>query len=377
MHLAVDLQDGQLPAERPGTGACAPGRAGKPAARYDNFLYVLKKLHILVADYRKDLMIKKQLLGDLPVASVIRTLIYYDVFNYPLSEDEIMGNSALLPDETSRLKQILDMLTREGVIYRVNGYYSLSDDPDRVRHRLQGNRKAVKWMKKAKWFSGLISSFPFVRGVSVSGSLSKGFLGRDPDIDYFIITSPNRLWLARTLLVAFKKIFLLNSYRYFCVNYFIDTDNLEIEEKNLFTATEIVTMIPMYGNGIKEDFFSSNRWIESYYPNYTMRQLDDLRSADAGGIKWALECLLNNRFGDWLDTRFMKMTVDHWHKKFRDRYTEEEFRLVFKSGRRISKHHPGNFQKKVMEEFNRRKVMLEKQKGLDLGNVSFHVEGSR
>ncbi|MEZ5195381.1 MAG: hypothetical protein R2764_02960 [Bacteroidales bacterium] len=86
-------------------------------------------------------------------------------------------------------------------------------------------------MLKAKRFSTFISNFPYVRGISLSGSLSKGYIGDDPDIDYFIITKENRLWLSCTMLIAFKKIFLFNSCKYFCVNYFIDTNNLEIEEK--------------------------------------------------------------------------------------------------------------------------------------------------
>ena len=96
-----------------------------------------------------------------------------------------------------------------------------------------------------------------------------------------------------------------------------------------------------------------------------------------GGLKRLLEFFLDNRFGDWLDTRFMEMTVRHWQKKFSHSYTNEEFRLVFKSGKRISKHHPSNFQKKVLKEFNRRKLRLEEEKNLDLSNIVFHVEEAR
>ena len=85
--------------------------------------------------------------------------------------------------------------------------------------------------------------FPFVRGVFLSGSISKGFMSESDDIDYFIITAPGRLWLTRTLLILFKKIFLFNSFRNFCLNYFIDSENLYIPEHNRYTATEIVFLI--------------------------------------------------------------------------------------------------------------------------------------
>lgn len=307
------------------------------------------------------------------MASVIRTLIYYDVFNYPLTAREILDISTMLPEEEKTCLSILDTLVEEGILFHVNGYYSLRDNPECINSRIQGNKKADRWMKKARRFSRLIAHFPYVRGVSVSGSLSKGFLGDDPDIDYFIITKPGRLWLARTMLVLFKKIFLLNSYRYFCINYFIDSENLEIEEKNLFTATEIITMIPMYGNGVKEKFYRSNHWIHSYYPNYTRKNHFSAEDSKNGLIKRLIEFILNARLGDWLDRKFMNVTINHWRKKFHDRFNEEEFQLIFKSDRKISKHHPQNFQMKVRSEFEKRKNKLEKENKIDLQKVAFQL----
>ena len=91
--------------------------------------------------------------------------------------------------------------------------------------------------------------------MGISGSLSKGYYDDDGDIDFFIITSPKRLWIARTFLILYKKIFLLNSRKYFCVNYFISSNALEIEEKNIFTATELTTLLPMFGNGSFHKFY--------------------------------------------------------------------------------------------------------------------------
>ena len=315
----------------------------------------------------------EDILNKEPAISVIRTLIYYDVFDYPLSLQEILGNSVLAPAERLKLTQILDLLTDRGIVFNIDGYYSLTNDPSKVKARIKGNNKALRWMEKAKWFAGLISRFPYIRGVSVSGSLSKGFLGNDPDIDYFIITQPNRLWLARTFLVAFKKVFLLNSYKYFCINYFIDTESLEIEEQNLFTATEIVTMIPMSGNGLKDEFLNCNGWINKYYPNYSKTNNFTLQENKKGPGNSFLEFFLNNSLGDRLDSYFMKITTRHWKKKFGDKFPEEEFRLVFKSNKRISKHHPRNFQKKVLVEFEKRKARLENEMNINLENVVFQL----
>ena len=71
-----------------------------------------------------------------------------------------------------------------------------------------------KAIKRAKF----ISKFPYIENVSISGALSKNYYNNDGDIDFFLITQPNRLWIARTLLIIYKKMFLLNSRKYFCVN---------------------------------------------------------------------------------------------------------------------------------------------------------------
>jgi len=304
--------------------------------------------------------------------SILRTLVYFDIFDYPLTENEIFNNSDYPEENKSQCKKSLDLLVEQGVIYKLQNFYSIVCDQAKVANRLKGNRKASEWMKKAHWFSNLISGFPYVRGVSVSGSLSKGFLGKNPDIDYFIITHPNRLWLSRTLLVIFKKIFLLNSYKYFCINYFIDSNNLEIEEKNLFTATEIVTMIPLFGNGIKERFFEQNKWVKNYYPNYKREVFSDSVKEKAGFFKMFCEKILDNRFGDWLDTYFMNKTTSHWNKKFHHKFSQEEFDLVFKSSKKISKHHPRNYQSIVYQEYDKRIKEIEKKFQINMDSMSFN-----
>lgn len=298
--------------------------------------------------------------------AVLRTLAYYDIFNYPLTERDIAQSCPGLKNSLNPYKNALINLTEKGIIFKFGNYYSLTDNHQNVKDRIAGNDRAKTWMKKAYRFSRLIAGFPFVRSVALSGSLSKGFIGDDPDIDYFIITEPNRLWLARTMLVVFKKIFLLNSYKYFCINYFIDTENLEIEEKNLFTATEVTTLKPIYGAEFARKFFEKNRWVEHYFPHFNITGLEQIGSSRTFGIKRFIEMMLTGKHGDWLDTRFMKITIDHWSSKFGNRYSPEEFNLVFKSSKKISKHHPQNFQKKVLQEYNRKLLDLKEKFNIEI-----------
>jgi hypothetical protein len=65
----------------------------------------------------------------------------------------------------------------------------------------------------------------------------------------FITTAKNRLWIARTLMHGLKKLtFLFNKQHYFCMNYYVDeVQQLQIREKNIYTAIEVATLMPSTG----------------------------------------------------------------------------------------------------------------------------------
>src|SRR5687768_7852879 len=189
----------------------------------------------------------KQETGPLAL-SMLRIMAYFDIFSYPLTAAEIYNYCDHSNTSLKEVQMQLEDLANRNVISRRMHFYYLGNDETVVDKRLEANRLSEKYMRKARSYSKLMSAFPFVKGICISGSLSKGSADNKADIDYFILTDPGRLWISRTLLVLFKKLFLFNSRKYFCVNYFIDTDHLEIPDKNIFTATEIVFLIPTYNH---------------------------------------------------------------------------------------------------------------------------------
>ena len=100
--------------------------------------------------------------------------------------------------------------------------------------------------------------------------------------------------------------FLLNSKKYFCVNYFIDEDHLEIEEKNRFTATEIATLLPIYNAQLYQRFYRANNWIKNYLPHSHQYSSDEIQPASNPWIRRLVEGILRGKIGDQLDIFFMK-----------------------------------------------------------------------
>jgi hypothetical protein len=188
--------------------------------------------------------------------------------------------------------------------------------------------------------------------------MSKGYMDQDADLDFFIITKSERLWIARTFLILYKKVFLLNSRKYFCINYLIDTEHLEIEEQNQFTATEVVTLINVYGQKEFDAFVESNDWAYKFYPNSEPQKLSGKNGQTL--LKKFNEWTMNGWLGAKLDSRFMKTTLNRWEKKFGTSMAEKDFELAFKTRTYVSKHHPGNFQRMVLEKSaeNLKKVEL-------------------
>ncbi|MBY0433065.1 MAG: hypothetical protein K2U26_03045 [Cyclobacteriaceae bacterium] len=285
--------------------------------------------------------------------SIIKTVLYYDIFNYPLTQSEIVRSLSTDQFSTVELERELDELVRQSIIFKLGEFYSLQNNPELAARRVKGNALAKKYMIVAQEKARLIFSFPFVRSVMVSGSLSKGYADDASDIDFFIITSPGRLWIARTLLVMYKRIFLFNSHKYFCVNYFMDDQHLEVEEKNLFTATELVTLVPMYGKHYFEHLLNRNTWVRQYFPNLQEEHMTN-EEAPIGQIKKGLEWLLNRCAPQALDRFFMTLTLKRWKNNYGHSHASDEFRVAFKTNRHVSKNHPQNYQKKIVDQYEKK-----------------------
>jgi len=297
--------------------------------------------------------------------SILRTLAYYDIFSYPLTADEIYINLGVNHTSTVEIKSELEKLSADHIVFRKGEFYQLKDDEKYIYRRNAGNKRAEKRLKTARRVSSFISRFPFIRGILLSGSISKGFMEEDADIDYFVITHPNRVWFSRFILMLFKKLFLFNSKKNFCINYFVDSEHLEIEEKNIFTATEIVTLLPTFGVNIYKDFYAKNLWTREFYPNFPMRDTNNILDRKNGIIKSLLEKILGHRLGDKLDDLAMAL-FDRFNKtKYKD-YNQEDFKLAFKSSKKESKHHPKFFQRKVLQEYDHKIQSLQDQLKISL-----------
>ena len=246
----------------------------------------------------------------------------------------------------------LKTLENDKLIFRFDEFYSLQNDRAIIERRRKGNLMAIKHMVTARKVAELLSKFPFVKGISVSGSLSKNFATEKTDIDFFIITAANRLWIARTCMHLYKKLtFLTGRQHWFCMNYYVDEAGLEITEKNIFTATEIVTLLPMQGKSSLYDFVVSNEWTKKYFPAQRFIT-GNTPEIYRGFLRRSFEKIFSGRMGDAIDKLLMNITDRRWQNKAkRKQLNGKGGSMGMAVGRHFSKPDPKNFQDKVIEQY--------------------------
>jgi predicted nucleotidyltransferase len=285
---------------------------------------------------------------------ILATLAYFDLFDYPLTQTEI-AQFLKISYCTEEFAEDLYSLATENWIFRFDEFYSLQDNYSLVQRRREGNTRARSMLKTAERIAGFLSTFPFIKGVAVSGSLSKNFADENSDIDFFIITEKNKLWLARTFMHCFKKIaMLLKKEDWFCMNYYIDEEMLQIKEKNIYTATEIATLLPLRGIPVFNEFFNQNIWSKKFLPNHSLR-ISYVEEARNSFSKKLIEFIFRNPVGDFFDYLLMRLTIYKWNKKSRlGRLNKRGVIMGMDASKHYAKPNPLIFQKKFMELYEKK-----------------------
>ncbi len=290
----------------------------------------------------------KSIILDRTSSLIVRTLIYYDLFDHPLHRNEL--GKLFITSDKPNFEALLKELKESHLIEESEGYLHLPGKSKNVGIRLKESQNVKKFKKIARFMTSIIALFPYVRAVLISGSLSKERSGKNGDIDFFIITQGNRLYICRSLLTLFKKIFLFNSYKYFCINYFITEDNLRIPENNLYAATETATLIPAYNIDLCYRFFNQNEWIKTYFPGFKPKKPLGKTVKGNNWFKAFIEFVLKGKIGDRLDEFLRQKTLKYRNKKFADSLGEQ-YSEAFCTDKDCSRHHPLNFQYRTLRAY--------------------------
>jgi len=218
----------------------------------------------------------------------ILTLAYTSQFGFPLTKDEI--NKRLLS------KKAVDILNEKHdfpseidiKIIEKNGYYTLNGYEENFSRRNKTEKIFVKRKREVQEVSQVLQKLPWVKAAAITGSFAMhNSIDTDDDIDLFIITQKNRLWLARiaVLLMAWrrgKKGLFGFGYKSnnkirendaWCFNLWFDENSLSIpeERRDIYTAYEIcqtMWIVDLDNDCFSKKFFIANSWVKEYLPEF-------------------------------------------------------------------------------------------------------------
>lgn len=283
--------------------------------------------------------------------SILHTLSYFDVFRYPMSSHEVFTTLPTNSISEKDVQSMLDAMVCSGLILKSSQFYFLPERTSAIIQERRNRESLAKVLqKRARWTAHLFKRFPFVRAVFLTGSLSKNVAYVNSDVDLLIVCAPHRVWICRTLFTIFKKIFLLNYNKYCCFNFIISENTLTIAQRNIYTAIETATVMPLWNLAIFKRFNEANRWIFDFLPNWVFNQNHKwLISSRRSWFQWITEKCLAILPLDRFDKNLMNMWTIIWRKRHPE-LSERERDLRFQCSRDVSTRWDINYYETIQQK---------------------------
>lgn len=203
--------------------------------------------------------------------AVEETLLYSDLFNFPLKKEEIWFY--LVSDKKISRSEFNTALNS---FSRYKNYYFVKGKKHIVLDRIKNETYGKEQINHARKEIASLMLFPTIELIGISGSLALGSSSRKDDIDIFVIAKKDKVWISR-LCIALS--FLLKGvYRKrhdkrpagkFCLNMIISESYVFPDEsRDTYIAHEIAQMLPLFEkNRAYAKFIKSNNWIHEFLPN--------------------------------------------------------------------------------------------------------------
>jgi len=209
--------------------------------------------------------------------AVIKTLVYSDIFDYPLTRHQIHKYLVESKESMESLFNTLQSMASKDLIIKKERLFFLKGRVMICNLRAKREKAGREKFKIAARISSILSLIPTIEMIGLSGSLSMNNSDKNDDIDLFIVTSKNGLWTTRlfvNLALIFMKIKRARGdslgVNKICPNMFVTISALSIPQKdrNLFSAHEVAQLKVLFNKNMTyERFINQNLWILKYLPN--------------------------------------------------------------------------------------------------------------
>ncbi len=241
--------------------------------------------------------------------SKILSLIYHNLFDYPLTAQELTlwQLAPRIPTKSGKVGTHIS---------KTQGFFHLKGREDLVSLRLKREKYSSKKLRLAQASSNLLSKIPTILFVGITGSLAMKNARKNSDIDLMIITQKGTLWSTRlTIYVILYTLYFLGhkdlslrkpktklEKNKLCLNIWLDESDLVISDQNIYTAHEIAQIVPLVNkNKTYERFIYKNKWVVSYWPSSVKITKVNLSVVSPISLIFPIE-----KLSFWLQRQYMK-----------------------------------------------------------------------
>ena len=228
--------------------------------------------------------------------AIARSVIYASLFDYPLTLEQL-HHALIESDQTgAEIVAVYDgsELLQACVEHR-DGFFFPAGREDFVAERRRREARSDVFLKEHQLALRLISALPFTRLVALSGSVAHRNLEREGDLDLFIVTRGPRVWTVTVALLVLTK--LLRRRRTVCANFVLADTHLRLDQRDLFTANQVIHLQPLIGGEVIGEFRAANPFVAVCYPNSgaraAQRPLVNVHGRGLARVKRLLEIALS------------------------------------------------------------------------------------
>jgi len=249
--------------------------------------------------------------------AIIKTLAFFDIFERPLTLEEIWQFLYQKPASQMHASQMqvligLQKLEKNHQILGKNQYFCLSNRKSIIDKFLQNQSFIHGRLQKVRWVVKILRLVPFVKNISIINSLSFRTSNEASDIDLLIITKKGRLWTARALTVLLLEIIGQNKNKWyqagkFCLGFAFDETRLDL--KKIAKGHEVhfmywlANLLPVYDREIYHQLIEVN-YLNNFLPNWRTPKIKINR--EKVGL---IEKLFSKKLGDRLEKLFAEIQI--------------------------------------------------------------------
>lgn len=254
--------------------------------------------------------------------AILRTVAYFDIFNYPLTAWEIwkwqLGSQATQLEYPLVAEALQSSAILQEKLGHHQGFFFLRGRADNVRLRQERYRLALTKLERAQRFAQTLARIPYVRAVFACNSLGLANARTESDIDFFIIVQRGHVWAVRLLAAGWAKLRKLrprpaNRQDTFCLSFFLADDALDLGKLRLpadpYLTMWLATLVPLYDPAnLRTQVWRENAWVQAALPHAQPRDLSAMRSAQAWRAPWARP-LIGRRWFERLAERIQQRVL--------------------------------------------------------------------